>query len=390
LYSPAHLWFFHPNLFEAAMDPQLNTMNDQPSSKRSRTAFEGTTPITTEFVNYQRPFSALTELERLESHIHSMKNQLETTTSSMEETRQKVNFHIDEAMAAFKVLSQLEQQNEQMNKEAELLSHEIQTKISSFQEKAPPAPLADNSIQNEEKQEPLEKMHVSQTAQPVTDRTQEPQHTEVMVTPSPLQANQCETPAESAPILSADRKPTVRTPEPSWIAKNGGQVKAEPNDSMHAHCIAAKKEPECDEKSYALAELVPSGSAQVPSLNMRSPEAWLVHRASTKLVVAVEGGADFAGEYRLHQEKVHGRPAYKHAGKEPVFLFWLRHELAGGHWAFSSQFGSADGLLARSLQAAWTALPDELCSESWTLGNSERVSENASCLKATRIAILRF
>merc|ERR1712008_9154 len=93
--------------------------------------------------------------------------------------------------------------------------------------------------------------------------------------------------------------------------------------------------------------------------------------------------------------KVAGRPAYAQRrpngdGPSCIYLFWLM--LAESHrccWVFcrqlpetltedghlgkeanSSSFAAwqEENLIARSLQPAWTALPDELCSTQWKAG----------------------
>mmetsp|Transcript_57642 Transcript_57642/g.123975 ORF Transcript_57642/g.123975 Transcript_57642/m.123975 type:complete len:377 (-) Transcript_57642:4-1134(-) len=125
----------------------------------------------------------------------------------------------------------------------------------------------------------------------------------------------------------------------------------------------------------------PSGG---PPLSLREPGAFLLARAAPRLQALAPSLGKVAGEYRVLQEAIHGRPAYAHreaaqAGCKAIFLYWSPERL--GCWIFADCLpgdntaaategpGSAHGVLARSLQAAWTALPEELASTRWATGD---------------------
>lgn len=180
----------------------------------------------------------------------------------------------------------------------------------------------------------------------------------------------------------------------SQQAVEGTEVNAKLSDAKHEQRTSATTGLECKGavamESFPPSEQESSSAAAAPLFDVQKPEPWLVQRASAKLIVTVEGGADFAGEYRLHHENVHDRPSYKQAGKDTVFLFWLKDGCSGGYWAFGTEPGAAKGLLARSLQLAWTVLPDELCSWSWIQTKNVQPPPDSSCTKCTRISILNI
>uniref|UniRef100_A0A7S4R6A3 Uncharacterized protein n=1 Tax=Alexandrium monilatum TaxID=311494 RepID=A0A7S4R6A3_9DINO len=109
-------------------------------------------------------------------------------------------------------------------------------------------------------------------------------------------------------------------------------------------------------------------------------------RKPPRLYAVTTALPEVAGEYKLLPEAVADRPAYAHkgAGGASVYLFWSS---AGGRcsWNFAKELpsapsgdvGGADasqperplpGMLAESVQDAWTVLPDELASSRWDAG----------------------
>jgi len=123
--------------------------------------------------------------------------------------------------------------------------------------------------------------------------------------------------------------------------------------------------------------------------------ALLPIRQPVRLLAVAPTLPEAAGEYRLMTSKVAGRPAYAQRrlngdGHPCTYLFWLM--LAEGRqcsWVFCPQLPETltegghlgkkannssftawqeESLIARSLQPAWSALPDELCSTQWKAG----------------------
>mmetsp|Transcript_148253 Transcript_148253/g.369599 ORF Transcript_148253/g.369599 Transcript_148253/m.369599 type:complete len:538 (-) Transcript_148253:118-1731(-) len=142
-------------------------------------------------------------------------------------------------------------------------------------------------------------------------------------------------------------------------------------------------------------EPVPS-PPKTPAFDLANPGEVLFRNAAQKLHVISTAVPDIVGEYRLLQGySVHGRPAYrlapsKSAGRTPSFLVWIPKD--GGRWVITAETPTSavgatgtpagkpnDGtqraeltvsekalpLLARSLQIAWTTLPEELMPGSW-------------------------
>lgn len=107
------------------------------------------------------------------------------------------------------------------------------------------------------------------------------------------------------------------------------------------------------------------GSARGPALDVAKPEPFLAACAPQRLFVSSDAAPEVAGEYRMLQEGANGRPAFKATGSRAVFLLWTSRE--GGCWIFAPDLGT-EAIFARSLQLAWTALPDELMAGSWTRG----------------------
>mmetsp|Transcript_90328 Transcript_90328/g.173860 ORF Transcript_90328/g.173860 Transcript_90328/m.173860 type:complete len:450 (+) Transcript_90328:99-1448(+) len=123
-------------------------------------------------------------------------------------------------------------------------------------------------------------------------------------------------------------------------------------------------------------------------------ETLLPIRQPERLFVVAPTLPATAGEYRLMTSKVAGRPAYAQRklngdGHSSTYLFWMM--LADSRrccWVFGRQLPETltegglgkeassnsitawqeGNLIARSLQPAWTALPDELCSTHWNAG----------------------
>lgn len=137
--------------------------------------------------------------------------------------------------------------------------------------------------------------------------------------------------------------------------------------------------------------------------NIKAPAQDMKARAAKRLHVAAAGVFGVAGEYKiLDGATVNGRPAYRLAVDAadgcatPHFLVWLPR--GGGFWVFSTEVphAAADAAprdlialgdcepLARSTQVAWTALPDELMSTSWTKAswNQPRVPVRIAVIKA--------
>lgn len=110
----------------------------------------------------------------------------------------------------------------------------------------------------------------------------------------------------------------------------------------------------------------------------KEPAAAVPVRRPPRLFAMSPGLLEAAGEYKLLPEGVSGRPAYAHkgAGGAAIYLFWAN---AGGRcsWVLAKELPAAEntdaelsGLLARSVQATWTALPDELASPHWDTGSA--------------------
>jgi len=97
---------------------------------------------------------------------------------------------------------------------------------------------------------------------------------------------------------------------------------------------------------------------------MAKPGSFLAARAAQRLYVTTEDAPEVAGEYRLVPGGANGWPAYKAAGSRAAFLVWSPCE--GGCWVFAPDISGDGAVLARSLQLAWTSLPDEILSGSWT------------------------
>jgi len=133
------------------------------------------------------------------------------------------------------------------------------------------------------------------------------------------------------------------------------------------------------------------GNKEEPSADSEEPSA--AKRTPARLVcLAPSDSDDLGGEYRLLPHVVCARPAYTRRGPstgKAVFLFWspARGRCA---WVLASQPPAASddpgatavaaagasegpevpGIIARSLQTAWAALPDELHSKRWDKGGS--------------------
>jgi len=317
--------------------------------------------------------------------MDNVMHQLKIVASSEEELNQKANFHINEAVKALEVLRHVDKKHEDMYTEAQLLSQEIQTMLAGGKQVLP---LGFNSIPEQGKQAQSDTLSTSQIIR--FDKhcfDDAPPFKTSETLPQPilrLAAKSCP-PTHLAPWASQ------AIPEPKRHADADSKVKVEPTDDQQEEQTTVDQSHEVNhataKEKYAPSQQVSSAPAKAPSFNIQNPEPWLAHRASARLLVVVEGGAKFAGEYRLHSEKVHGRPSYQLIDKEPAFLFWLKNECVGGHWAFSTELGSDKGLLGRSLQISWTALPNELCSDSWTL-KSEQQALWGSCMNRIPIFII--
>lgn len=103
-------------------------------------------------------------------------------------------------------------------------------------------------------------------------------------------------------------------------------------------------------------------------LDIASPGSYLEARAARRLFVSSASclaPTELGREFRLLAGAgPHGRPAWEAAGGG-TFLFWLPRE--GGRWLFAKELGDdAENLVVRSVQGAWTALPEEIMSGTWT------------------------
>jgi len=107
----------------------------------------------------------------------------------------------------------------------------------------------------------------------------------------------------------------------------------------------------------------PVPDASTPVLDMANPRSFLAARTAQRYIVSTEDAPQLAGEYRQVPGGANGWPAYKAAGSCVAFLLWTPCD--GGCWVFAPDLAGTN-ILARSLQLAWTSLPDEIMAGSWT------------------------
>jgi len=121
---------------------------------------------------------------------------------------------------------------------------------------------------------------------------------------------------------------------------------------------------------------------------LKEPAAAVPARRPPRLFAMSPALSDIAGEYKLLPQTACGRPVYAHksAGGVTTYLFWVSTE-GRCCWAFGKELPPAssngigidtaakadaklEGIIARSVQATWTAHPDELASCHWDTGSA--------------------
>lgn len=106
-------------------------------------------------------------------------------------------------------------------------------------------------------------------------------------------------------------------------------------------------------------------------LSPKAPGPFLMARAAARLTVVSPSLAEIAGEYRLLPQPVLDRPAFSRRNEQAMFLYWSTSHTYPT-WTFGRSLPTAadasngDEVVARSLQAAWTVLPEELACLAWT------------------------
>jgi len=160
------------------------------------------------------------------------------------------------------------------------------------------------------------------------------------------------------------------------------QEQGRTNAVLRVTCGVAVCEPMAQPEKQAV-----ETSKSLPTCVVSSPETQLARHAAARLLVSCAELPDICDEYRLLPSAVNGRPVWKASSNlkkvsgnmNNSFLFWMPRD--GGCWVLAPalqpvQAPSGEGNAreaelvpwARSLQLAWTTLPEELMPISWVQG----------------------
>lgn len=188
-------------------------------------------------------------------------------------------------------------------------------------------------------------------------------------------------------IKSLEAKHVAAAQAASCNADDGEAVAAlkQKISELERLCEAKQAEQNTAENSAPGAEIAEareqSRSCPEELLKKSDPSHFLMARSAKRLYVSTEDIPEVAGEYRILEDATTKLPTYKSTGPRSCFLFWTPKQ--GGRWSFGPDLAEAEPLLAHSLQLSWTALPDELMSDSWSKGASSMKGKRA------RVVVLR-
>eukprot|EP00747_Dinoflagellata_sp_TGD_P021571 gnl/TRDRNA2_/TRDRNA2_128575_c0_seq1.p1 gnl/TRDRNA2_/TRDRNA2_128575_c0~~gnl/TRDRNA2_/TRDRNA2_128575_c0_seq1.p1 ORF type:complete len:467 (+),score=113.67 gnl/TRDRNA2_/TRDRNA2_128575_c0_seq1:168-1403(+) len=176
--------------------------------------------------------------------------------------------------------------------------------------------------------------------------------------------------AKAAHTEAAAAAATARTAaisrEVAALKAAGGSLRQD-IDTLKAARAAAESAADAEMASSTEELLRYVAILMMKSIPYQDPHAPSSKRAADKLFATTVDIPELAGEYDLIEGGLEGRPAYKHRSSQSmIFLFWSPRD--GGTWVFAPTLGDTDAARARSLQDAWTALPDELMASSWVKG----------------------